>query len=150
MNIDEHLCVIPNNIRSQLLGNEKSNLKMYRTINEVVFWVCVGREVVEHPRLQSVVNRIPEPSAAGMFTYTRSLRYAGWVCIKVRKWGAVCVYIENVFILFFFAVVFTTGRDQCAGYNATDRVITYILLPSVFLLLFWLLLYRCIRHTCPT
>lgn len=30
---------------------------------------------------------------------------------------------------FFFSFFFTTGRDQCAGYNATNRVI--ILLPTV-------------------
>lgn len=46
-----------------------------------------------------------------------------------RVLGVLYVCILDINGFFFFSFVFTTGRDQCAGYNATNRVI--ILLPTV-------------------
>lgn len=55
------------------------------------------------------------------------LSYMGWptVCVNVIRARGLHVCGQSAYLHIAFSFVFTTGPDQCAGYNATYRVIIY-------------------------
>jgi len=87
------------------------------------------------PTLYSVCSELLRTLTIYMFATSRYYVTRGgpprvYECYTRR--GCMCIYmcvcVGNVHIyriLIVFSFVFTAGRDQCAGYNATDRVIIY-------------------------